>query len=117
MLSREQYAQEKQRQQRRKPSGSADAKPLVCYKCGKEGHFARESPLVKAAKPPETSPQPKSTYVTPRRCGVQAQLSLLLGDNAPAASSTGAIAAATAHGNTAAGIWTTMRQASCSLMF
>ena len=28
-------------------------KPLVCDQCGKDGHFATECPLEKAAKPPE----------------------------------------------------------------
>ena len=98
---------EKQRQQRQKPSGNADAKPVVRYKCGKEGHFARECPLGMTVKPPETPPRPKSTYVTPGRSGVQVQRSLLTEDNAPAASSLGAIAAATAHSNVATGTCTT----------
>ena len=39
---------------------------------------------------------------------MQAQRSLLPEDNAPAASSSGAIATATAHGNAVTGTWTTV---------
>ena len=102
VLSKEQYAEEKRPQQQQKPSGSADAKPLVCYNCGKEDHFAREMPCGEDGETTGVT----EVQLTPRRSGVQAQRSLFPEEISLAASSLEAIATATAHGNTATGTWT-----------